>query len=205
MVHDDPRLQNCMQPIVDAWYKGVVEKGTLNELYNAVVENPIFIDARKKVETCVDYANLGLGAFSIYSLYAGGYYKWNNIWHKTKTSGTAFCWESRWSKNFSVQHRLNDISGVSKYRNIADKVNKGGGGVLLLADIAASGEIKVSHGINLAVTLASGTVIGGVVAVVWFAADYGTMGINLLISGEAKSLGDIIDEKLSDYCYKLPF
>ena len=50
---------------------------------------------------------------------------------------------------------------------------------------------------------ASTTGVGSIVAAIWFAADLGTMGINILISGEAKGLGDIIDEGLSDYCIKM--
>ena len=60
-----------------------------------------------------------------------------------------------------------------------------------------------SHIINGAMIGASTTGIGSIVAAIWFAADLGTMGINIVISGEAKGLGDMIDEGLSDYCVKM--
>ena len=85
---------------------------------------------------------------------------------------------------------------------MAGKVTKGTG-ILLGADILISGEVKPSHVINGAMIGASYSGIGSIVAAIWFAADLGTMGINILINGEAKGLGDIIDEGLSDYCIKM--
>ncbi len=106
-------------------------------------------------------------------------------------------------KNFSVQNRTKDINTVSKYRKTAGKLTKASG-VLLVADIAISGEIRPSHAINGAmIGVSAATGVGSIVAAIWFAADMGTMGINLLISGEAKGLGDIIDEGLSSYCYRI--
>lgn len=99
-------------------------------------------------------------------------------------------------------NRIKDINKVAKYRNIAGKVTKGTG-ILLGADILISGEVKPSHVINGAMIGASYSGIGSIVAAIWFAADLGTMGINILINGEAKGLGDIIDEGLSDYCIKM--
>lgn len=43
---------------------------------------------------------------------------------------------------------------------------------------------------------ASTTGVGTIVAGAWFILDFGTMGMNYLINGEAKSLGDIIDENI---------
>lgn len=189
MIRQDSRLRHYIQSIATEWYHSVI-----NEIS--------FTRTRKKVKTGIFNLNLGLGMFSTYLVYSGGYYKWNGIWHKTKTAGTAFRWQSRWKKNFSVQHRIKDINKVGKYRKIASKVTKASG-VLLAADIAVSGQIKPSHIINGAMLGASTTGVGSIVAAVWFAADLGTMGINLLISGEAKGLGDIIDEELSGLCIKM--
>lgn len=68
------------------------------------------------------------------------------------------------------------------------------GGVLLVADVAMSGEVKTSHLINGAMLGLSMSGVGSIVAGVWFVADMGTMGANYLINGEAKGLGDMIDE-----------
>lgn len=43
---------------------------------------------------------------------------------------------------------------------------------------------------------ASTTGVGAIVAGVWFIADFGTMGVNYLINGEAKGIGDMIDESV---------
>lgn len=45
----------------------------------------------------------------------------------------------------------------------------------------------------------SGMGIGSIVAGAWFIADYGTMGVNYLLNGEIKGLGDIIDDKVGTY------
>lgn len=70
------------------------------------------------------------------------------------------------------------------------------GGALLVADIALSGELKPSHAINAVMLGASTTGVGTIVAGAWFILDFGTMGVNYLINGEAKSLSDIIDENI---------
>jgi hypothetical protein len=59
-----------------------------------------------------------------------------------------------------------------------------------------SGEVKPSHVINATMLGASFSGIGSIVAGVWFVADMGTMGVNYLVSGEAKGLGDMIDESV---------
>lgn len=164
--------------------------------------HPIGNPFRDYARQGISKLNIGIGSYSTFLVYEGGYYKWNEVWHQTKTRGTAYCWESRWKKNFSVQNRAKDINTVSKYRKTAGKLTKASG-VLLVADIAISGEIRPSHAINGAMIGVSTTGVGSIVAAIWFAADMGTMGINLLISGEAKGLGDIIDEGLSSYCYRL--
>ena len=43
---------------------------------------------------------------------------------------------------------------------------------------------------------ASTTGVGAIVAGVWFIADFGTMGVNYLINGEVKGIGDMIDESV---------
>ena len=121
MMRNDIKLQHYMQTVVNEWYNGVIQNISINDL-------------REKAKSGIYFGNIGVGTFSTYLVYSGGYYKWNEVWHKTKTAGTAFRWESRWKKNFSVQNRIKDINKVAKYRNIAGKVTKGSG-VLLVADI----------------------------------------------------------------------
>ena len=38
-----------------------------------------------------------------------------------------------------------------------------------------------------------------IIAGVWFIADYGTMGINYIFTGEAKGISDMIDESIGTY------
>ena len=51
-----------------------------------------------------------------------------------------------------------------------------------------------SHGINAFMVGISFTGVGAIVAGVYFVADFATSGVNLLVNGEAKGLGDLTDE-----------
>jgi len=151
-------------------------------------------DLENYVRTGMMITNSFIGALSTYTVYKGGYHKWNEIWHQTKTKGTAYRWQkTRWNNPGAKYHRANQIAKVQNARNLSSKLTKIGGG-LIVADIALSGELKPSHAINAAMIGISTTGLGAVVAGVWFIADFGTMGINYLIYGEAKSIGDMIDE-----------
>ena len=71
--------------------------------------------------------------------------------------------------------------------------------MLIIADIALSGEIKVSHGINGLVTVLALTGFGAPMAAVWFIADLGTAGVNYLLGNGFKGIGDMLDEKAGSY------
>ena len=88
-----------------------------------------------------------------------------------------------------IDHSLRSIKNTGKVLNYA-------GGPLIAADIAMSGEIKVSHAINGGMIYLSTTVWGAPIAGAWFILDYSTMGINLILSRGKNSngLGDIIDK-----------
>ena len=150
------------------------------------------------ISDALDAVNMGVGALSTYMVFDGKYYKWNEVWHQTKTKGTAWCWQKRWNKNLSVVNRERQIQTVAKARNISNKLTKVGG-VLIGADILLSGELKPSHAINGLMLGISTTGVGTIVAGVWFIADYGTMGINYIFTGEAKSISDMIDDSIGTY------
>lgn len=83
----------------------------------------------------------------------------------------------------SINTNIKTIQRVGKWLNRA-------GHTFTAADVAMSGEVRVSHLINTGAVF--GSKIG--VGVIWFIADYGTMGANYLLHREAKGLGDMIDE-----------
>ena len=70
---------------------------------------------------------------------------------------------------------------------------------MLVTDIALSGELKPSHAINAVMLGVSSTGVGSIVAGAWFLLDFGTMGVNYLINGEAKGLSDMIDESIGTF------
>jgi RHS repeat-associated protein len=138
------------------------------------------------VNTSVGFASLGVG-------YQGQFHKMNEAYHITKSRGTSYFWQNKWKSPVAKQWRVEQISKVQGARNLATKLTKVGG-VLLVGDIALSGDIKPSHVINGLMLGASLTGVGSIVAGVWFVADFGTMGVNYLINGEVKGIGDMIDE-----------
>lgn len=142
--------------------------------------------------------NTAVGGVSMYTVHSGKYYKWNEIWHQTKTRGTAWRWQSRWNKGVAPRIRAEQVKSVSNARNLSGKLTKVGG-VLLVADVALSGQLKPSHAINAAMLGASTTGVGAIAAGAWFIVDFGAMGVNYIMSGEAKGLGDMIDEATGTY------
>jgi len=109
---------------------------------------------------------------------------------------TAWAGQQRFKQLKGVRTiQANRVAGA---RNVAGKLTKIGGG-LLVADIALSGELKPSHAINAVMLGASTTGVGAIAAGVWFIADFGTMGVNYLINGEATGLGDMIDSHYGTY------
>lgn len=150
------------------------------------------------VEYSMKTVNTAVGGVSTYTVYSGNYYKWNEVWHQTKTKGTAYRWQSRWNRGASKFHRANQIKSVAGARKLNSKLTKVGA-VLIGADIALSGELKPSHAINGFMLGISTTGVGGIVAGVWFIADFGTMGVNYVISGEPVGISDMIDESIGTY------
>lgn len=137
-----------------------------------------------------------VGAASTGNLPRTGFFKYSELWHATKTRGVSFAWEGRWSNPGAKFWRGQQIKPFKGARGLGDKFTKAGG-VLLAADIVMSGEIKPSHAINAFMLGISTTGVGSIVAGVWFVADVGTLGVNYLINGEAKGLGDMIDDSVA--------
>ena len=154
----------------------------------------------QNVGTVLDYSmwgvNTSVGGMSTYLVYGGKYYKWNELWHQTKGRGTAWRWQTkRWNNPGARHWRNQQVNSVKGARKWAGRLTKAGG-VLIVADVALSGELKPSHAINAAMLGASTTGVGAIVAGIWFIADFGTMGVNYLVNGEGKGLGDMIDEHI---------
>ena len=148
--------------------------------------------------------NTSVGAASAYTVYKGAYHISNELWHTTQSGNTYYRWSkvsnnvSAFNHNWIKKSKEIQANKVAKVRGIGDKLTKAGA-VLLVADIALSGELKPSHGINAAMLAASTTGVGAIVAGVWFLADFGTMGVNYLLGNGAKGIGDMIDESVGTY------
>jgi RHS repeat-associated protein len=143
-------------------------------------------------------SNTLVGATSTYIAEKGKFHLMNEIWHKTKTKGFRFRWQKAWNIGRAPAYRQAQINMVAGARNLSNKITKVSG-LLLVADIGLSGEIKPSHGINAAMLLVSTTGVGAIVAGVWFITDFGVLGYNYFVFGEVKSLSDIIDNKIGTF------
>jgi len=145
----------------------------------------------------IDIGNLNVGGASTLFANHAQYWKYNELWHKTKTKGVSWRFQSRWNKPMSKTYRniqIKPLQGARAAERAAGKILRPAGGALIVADVALSGEIRLSHGINGLMIGLSLTGWGSVVAGIWFIADFGIMGVNYILGNEARGLGDIIDD-----------
>jgi RHS repeat-associated protein len=155
------------------------------------------IDFGKTTSSATWWVNTAVSTASTANLPRTGFFKYNELWHQTKTRGVSFAWQNKWKNPGAKFWRGQQVKGFQGARSLGDKLTKAGA-VLLVADIAMSGEIKPSHAINAFMLGVSTTGVGSIVAGIWFVADVGTMGVNFLMNGQAKGLGDMIDESVAN-------
>ncbi|WP_142785723.1 DUF6443 domain-containing protein [Changchengzhania lutea] len=142
--------------------------------------------------------NSGLGGVSTVITYKGKYHLSNEVFHINKTGKSlSNRWRWRWDKRYNnpvaKAWRITQLEKVKGIRNLSTKLTKAGG-VLIIADIALSGEIKVSHGINGLATGLALTGFGAPIAAVWFIADLGTGTANYFLGNGFRTISDIIDD-----------
>ena len=149
-------------------------------------------------KTGLTFSNFGLGVTSTILTIKGKNAEMNGWWHVFKDNPKHYNrrfitrFDKRWGSYAGVrQIQKNKVKGV---RSLSTKFGIASG-ALLLADVGLSGELKPSHGINAVMIGISFTGVGAVVAGVYFVADFATMGVNLAVNGEAKGIGDLIDDK----------
>ncbi|SFO39106.1 hypothetical protein SAMN05421741_14912 [Paenimyroides ummariense] len=143
--------------------------------------------------------NIGLGMLSTDVTLQSGFLKSNELWHKTKTRGYSFATQNKWKNPGAKYWRNQQVKPYQGARKLGSKLTKAGG-VLVAADIAMSGELKPSHGINVFMLGISGTGVGSIVAGVWFVADMGTGAYNYYFSDDGfKTISDMIDQNVGSY------
>ncbi|MFK8269142.1 hypothetical protein [Capnocytophaga cynodegmi] len=136
--------------------------------------------------------NVGINSISTYYIYGARYYKWNNVWHKTKTRGISNRFQSRWNNNGAKSWRNKQVKTVQKAIDRSKKVTKAGG-ILLAADMILSGEVRASHYVSAFMVGISFTGVGSIVAGAWFLVDMGTGAYNYFVNDEFETLSDMID------------
>ncbi|WP_370901631.1 hypothetical protein, partial [Chryseobacterium gossypii] len=138
-------------------------------------------------------ANTAIGLVSTANIPRTGVFKYNDIWHQTKTRGTSFAWQNKWKNPGAKYWRGQQVKGFQGARSLGTKLTAAGG-VLLVADVAMSGQVKPSHIINGAMLGASMSGVGSIVAGAWFVADMGTGAVNYLSGNGFTTLSDVIDQ-----------
>lgn len=145
-------------------------------------------------------ANGIIGAGSTYNIIPSGYLKYNNVWHKTKTRGVSFSFQSKWKNSGAKYWRAQQVKPFQNARDVVGKRFARTSGSLVIADIAMSGEFKPSHVINATMIGISGTGFGSIVAGIWYIADYGTGAYNYFFTDDGfRTLSDVIDEGIGTY------
>ena len=173
------------------FHKGDMSKPIL-EVLSEVVVTPESSEYAL-LEDSMFSLNVGINSISTYYIYGARYYKWNEVWHKTKTRGVSYLFQDKWKNSGAKYWRGEQVKTVQKARAISNKVNKAGG-VLLAADIVMSGEVRASHYISVGMLWASSTGIGSIIAGGWFLVDMGTGAYNYFVNGEFETLSDMIDD-----------
>ena len=87
----------------------------------------------------------------------------------------------------------NKLEKLKKVSKLAGKTTK----ALVIADVALSGEIRASHVLTTAmIGINSIPLAGNVISGLYFGADFITMGVSYLNTGEAYGIGDYLDQVL---------
>jgi len=121
-------------------------------------------------------------------------YMYNEVWHQTQTRGLSTIFNrARWTNPGAKYWRTIQKEPFDGIRAAGDKLAIAGV-VLVAADIVMTGEVKWSDLINGGMAAASFSGIGSVIAGVWFIADFGTMGVNIIMGNGHVGLGDMIDK-----------
>jgi len=135
----------------------------------------------------------GVGAASLTTSILGKDYLYNEIWHATQTRGVSNVFSrARWTNPGAKYWRAVQTEPLEGIR-FAEKGLAGVGIGLVVANVAITGEVKPSDWINLAAASISFSGIGSVIAGVWFVADFGTMGYNIIMGNGHEGLGDMLD------------
>ena len=151
------------------------------------------------ISTSMWLGNTGLGILSTNNVFDSGFLKSNELWHKTKTRGYSFATQNKWKNSGAKYWRNQQTKPYQSARKLGSKLTKAGG-VLLVTDIAMSGQLKPSHGINIFMLGISGTGVGSIVAGGWFIADMGTGAYNYFFTDDGfRTLSDVIDESVGTY------
>ncbi|WP_343644153.1 DUF6443 domain-containing protein [Chryseobacterium sp.] len=160
--------------------------GDGNSLFNT-------IDFSQTTSNTTWWVNTAVGAASTANVPRTGVFQYNDLWHQTKTRGTSFRWQNRWKNPGAKFWRGQQVKGFQGARSLGTKLTAAGG-VLLVADVAMSGQVKPSHIINGAMLGASMSGVGSIVAGAWFVVDMGTGGVNYLSGNGFTTLSDVIDQ-----------
>ncbi|MGB7499673.1 MAG: RHS repeat-associated core domain-containing protein, partial [Moheibacter sp.] len=94
-----------------------------------------------------------------------------------------------------INTNANSLKKLQKTGKLAGRTTK----VLVVADVALSGEIRASHFLTTTMIAVNAIpVAGNVISGIYFGADLITMGASYFMTGEAKGIGDYLDQALDD-------
>ena len=139
------------------------------------------------------WINGGLGVASTYTGYKADFLTRNELWHKSDNGKLHSVLDKSWNKTKYRNVREHQVGKVQLPRNISNGL-AATSIVMTGVNVYRTGELKASDVLYTTMAGVSFTGVGSVVAGIFFVADLATMGTSYLINGEAKSIGDYLDE-----------
>jgi len=139
------------------------------------------------------WINTSLGFSSVYVGYKANFHLQNEVWHKAKNGKFHNVFEKSWKKSKYRNVRANQTSKLQLPRNVSNGL-AAASLVMIGVNVYKTGELKASDVLYATMAGASFTGVGSVVAGIFFIADFATMGVSYLATGEAKSIGNYLDE-----------
>jgi RHS repeat-associated protein len=140
------------------------------------------------------WINSSLGFSSLYVGYKANFHLQNEIWHLSKSGQVHNSFEKSWNKSKYKNVRTHQTSRLQLPRNISNGL-AATSIIMTGVNVYRSGDLKGSDVLYATMAGISFTGVGSVVSGIFFVADFATMGISYLATGEAKSIGNYLDEK----------
>jgi RHS repeat-associated protein len=202
---ENNNLEKCPTCPNSPEFQPLIDDETYTYIYNpetkkaSLLISEVEVVGKKKSTSSVTsdplfWINSALGFTSLYVGYKANFHLQNEWWHQSKNNGKIHnIFEQSWNKSKYKNVRTHQTSKFQLPRNIGNGLAVASL-VMTGVNVYKNGELKASDVLNASMAAISFTGVGSVVAGIYFVADFSTMGISYLTTGEAKGIGTYLDE-----------